>query len=78
MVITGRMKTPAGKQYAVKREFHRRVKLRFDAEGIELPYNYQKITIDPAEFRAAFAGSNRRDNAESRDGAGRGEAAANG
>ncbi len=78
VVITGRMKTPAGKQYAVKREFHRRVKLRFDAEGIELPYNYQKITIDPAEFRAAFAGSNRRDNAESRDDAGRGEAAANG
>ncbi len=57
VMITGRMKTPAGKQYAVKREFHRRVKLRFDAEGIELPYNYQKITIDPAEFKAAFGGA---------------------
>lgn len=52
--IVGRIKTPAGKQYAVRREFNRRIKIRFDAEGIELPYNYQKITIDPAEFRAAF------------------------
>lgn len=52
--IVGRVKTPAGKQYAVRREFNRRIKMRFDAEGIELPYNYQKITIDPAEFRAAF------------------------
>ncbi|MCF3945570.1 mechanosensitive ion channel domain-containing protein [Acidiphilium iwatense] len=52
--IVGRIKTPAGKQYAVRREFNRRVKIRFDAENIEMPYNYQKITIDPAEFRAAF------------------------
>jgi small conductance mechanosensitive channel len=52
--IVGRIKTPAGKQYGVRREFNRRIKIRFDAEGIELPYNYQKITIDPAEFRAAF------------------------
>jgi small-conductance mechanosensitive channel len=54
LVIAGRIKTPAGKQYGVKREFNRRVKIRFDAEGIELPYNYQKITIDPDEFREAF------------------------
>ncbi len=54
LMITGRIKTPAGKQYDIKREFNRRIKLRFDAEGIELPYNYQKITIDPQEFRAAF------------------------
>jgi len=52
--IVGRIKTPAGKQYAVRREFNRRIKIRFDADGIELPYNYQRITIDPAEFRAAF------------------------
>ncbi|MDX5931461.1 mechanosensitive ion channel family protein [Acidiphilium acidophilum] len=52
--IVGRIKTPAGKQYGVRREFNRRVKIRFDADGIELPYNYQRITIDPAEFRQAF------------------------
>jgi small-conductance mechanosensitive channel len=54
LMITGRIKTLAGKQYDIKREFNRRIKLRFDAEGIELPYNYQKITIDPEEFREAF------------------------
>ncbi|MHB1305371.1 MAG: mechanosensitive ion channel family protein [Acidiphilium sp.] len=54
LTIAGRVKTAAGQQYAVKREFNRRVKIRFDAENIELPYNYQKITIDPAEFREAF------------------------
>ncbi len=59
VVITGRIKTPAGKQAAVKREFQRRVKLRFDAEGIEMPYNYQKITIDPEEFKAAFGALSR-------------------
>jgi small-conductance mechanosensitive channel len=54
LMITGRIKTPAGKQYDVKREFNRRMKMRFDAEGIELPYNYQKIVIDPEEFREAL------------------------
>lgn len=53
--IVGRMRTPAGQQHAVRREFNRRLKIRFDAEGIEIPFNYQRLTIDPAEFRAAFA-----------------------
>lgn len=52
--IVGRMRTPAGQQHAVRREFNRRLKNRFDAEGIEIPFPYQRLTIDPAEFRAAF------------------------
>jgi small-conductance mechanosensitive channel len=53
--IVGRMRTPAGKQHNVRREFNRRLKIRFDAEGIEIPFTYQRLSIDPAEFRAAFA-----------------------
>ncbi|HQT72461.1 MAG TPA: mechanosensitive ion channel [Acidiphilium sp.] len=57
--IVGRMRTPAGQQHAVRREFNRRLKNRFDAEGIEIPFPYQRLTIDPAEFRAAFGTSPR-------------------
>lgn len=52
--IVGRIRCPAGKQWAVKREFNRRLKIRFDEEGVEIPFPYQRLTIDPAEFRAAF------------------------
>ncbi|UNC15260.1 mechanosensitive ion channel [Acidiphilium multivorum] len=52
--IVGRMRTPAGQQHAVRREFNRRLKIRFDTEGIEIPFPYQRLTIDPEEFRAAF------------------------
>ncbi|HEX7390041.1 MAG TPA: mechanosensitive ion channel domain-containing protein [Acidiphilium sp.] len=55
ITIAGRIKTPAGKQHGVRREFNRRVKIRFDTENIALPNsNSQKISIDPSEFRAAF------------------------
>lgn len=38
VVFTGRFKTVAGKNGAVEREFNRRLKKRFDAEAIELPF----------------------------------------
>jgi small conductance mechanosensitive channel len=38
VVIGGRFKTLPGKQWTVGREFNRRVKQRFDADGISLPY----------------------------------------
>jgi small conductance mechanosensitive channel len=38
VIICGRFKTLPGKQAAVGREFNRRIKQRFDAEGITLPY----------------------------------------
>lgn len=55
VVITGQIRTGPGQHWAVRREYNRRVKIRFDAENIEMPYNYQRITIDPQEFRDAFA-----------------------
>jgi small conductance mechanosensitive channel len=38
IVVTGRFKTLPGKNGAVAREFNRRLKLRFDQEGIEMPF----------------------------------------
>jgi small conductance mechanosensitive channel len=40
LVITGQIRTAPGQQAAVRREFYQRVKRRFDAEGIEMPYTY--------------------------------------
>lgn len=55
--IVGRIRCLAGQQWSVKREYNRRIKIRFDEEGIEIPFTYQRITINPDEFRAAFSRS---------------------
>ncbi len=46
MVIQGRLKTLPIKQWDVGREFHRRIKLAFDAEGIEIPLPQRSIHFD--------------------------------
>jgi small conductance mechanosensitive channel len=38
IVIRGRIKTKPGKQWEIKRAYYQRIKQRFDAEGIEIPY----------------------------------------
>ena len=43
VVIRSRLKTQPGAQWRVKREFNRRVKLKFDAEGIEIPFPHTTI-----------------------------------
>ena len=43
VVLRLRMRTLSGQQWAVAREFRRRVKNRFDALGIEIPYPHLKI-----------------------------------
>jgi small conductance mechanosensitive channel len=40
LVITGQIRTGPGQHWAVRREFYARVKQRFEAEGIEIPYLY--------------------------------------
>ncbi|MFO1067431.1 MAG: mechanosensitive ion channel family protein [Geminicoccaceae bacterium] len=45
LVIKARIKTRAGEQWRVAREFNRRIKLRFDELGIEIPYPYQTIVL---------------------------------
>ncbi|MGC8468836.1 MAG: mechanosensitive ion channel family protein [Acetobacteraceae bacterium] len=55
LVIACRIKTGPAQRWAVGREFNRRIKLRFEQEGIEIPYPYQRLSIDPAEWREALA-----------------------
>lgn len=43
VVIKGRIKTVPGNQWKVGRELTRRVKLRFDANNIEIPFPHQTI-----------------------------------
>jgi len=40
LVITGQIRTGPGQHWAVRREFYARVKARFEAENIEIPYTY--------------------------------------
>lgn len=64
VIVRARFKTDPGSRWAVNREFLRRVKQRFDAEGIEIPYPSRKVVVEgppgtPAAVRdaAAAAGS---------------------
>jgi len=40
LVITGQIRTGPGQHWSVRREFYARVKARFEAEHIEMPYTY--------------------------------------
>ena len=43
VAIRMRSKTRPGEQWGIRREFLRRIKLRFDELGIEIPYPHQTI-----------------------------------
>jgi len=45
VVIRARLKTVPSEKWAVMREFHRRLKKRFEVEGIEIPFPQQQIWI---------------------------------
>jgi small conductance mechanosensitive channel len=61
LVIMGQIRTGPGQHWSVRREFYGRVQKRFCAEGIEIPHNPQRVTIDPAVFQAALAAHARDD-----------------
>lgn len=48
LVIKGRLRTLPIQQWAVGREFLRRLKHRFDAEGVEIPVPHRRLLIDRA------------------------------
>jgi small conductance mechanosensitive channel len=48
VVIKGKIKTRPSKQWMVGREFNRRVKKRFDEEGIEIPFPHQSLYFGEA------------------------------
>ena len=43
VVVRVRLKTSPGRQWAVSREFNRRMKRKFDDHGIEIPFPHQTI-----------------------------------
>lgn len=45
VMIKARMKTEAGKQWIVGREYNRRLKIAFDKNGIEIPFPQRVITV---------------------------------
>lgn len=45
LLIKARFKTYPIKQWGVLREFNRRLKARFDKEGIEIPFPYRTLTL---------------------------------
>ena len=45
LIIKTRIKTLAGSQWTITREFNGRIKRTFDAEGIEIPFNTQTVTL---------------------------------
>jgi moderate conductance mechanosensitive channel len=64
VVIRARIKTKPMLQWGVRREFYRRIKKRFDALGIEIPFPHQTVYFgdnkeaSPAleQYRARVAG----------------------
>ncbi|HEU5393272.1 MAG TPA: mechanosensitive ion channel family protein, partial [Candidatus Methylomirabilis sp.] len=74
VIIKVRLKTQPMQQWAVGREYRRRIKQAFDAEGIEIPFPHRAITVGEASKpfpvlltdRSARAGTT-----GSREGAGR-------
>ena len=49
VVVSGQIRTRAGQQYSVGREFYRRLKRRFDEQGIVIQHNPGAIPdIPPA------------------------------
>ncbi len=61
VVIRTLLRTQAGQHWPVAREFRRRLKVRFDKEQIEIPYQKRKVQVtvagaDPGEAVAQAAG----------------------
>ena len=48
VVIKARLKTRPNQQWVVGREYRRRLKKAFDAEGIEIPFPHRSITVGGA------------------------------
>ena len=55
VLIKGRIKTRAGQQWGVGREFNRRMKKRFDAQGITIPFPQQVLHISSGAAASPFA-----------------------
>ena len=65
VVIRVRLKTAPGRQWAVRREFNRRMKLKFDANGIEISYPHRTVYFgEDKDGRAPPLRTSREQNSE--------------
>ncbi len=64
LLIKARIKTYPIKQWGVLREFNRRMKQRFDAEGIEIPFPYRTLTLGDEVSKLLWELTRGRDRAE--------------
>lgn len=55
MIIKARLKTKPIKQWEIGREMNRRIKKRFDKEGIEIPFPHRTILFDQTNQPLAIA-----------------------
>ena len=75
VIVRARMKTPPGNQWSIGREYNRRLKVAFDAHGIEMPFPHQTIYFGEDKSGAAppaFISIKRDDKKEDGDGGGNG------
>ncbi|MGA1300936.1 MAG: mechanosensitive ion channel family protein [Burkholderiaceae bacterium] len=52
VMIRARLKVVALEQWTIRREYLRRLKMAFDAHGIDIPYPHRTVVQVPAEARA--------------------------
>lgn len=46
IIVKGRIRVLPGKQWLIGREFNRRLKKRFDQEGVEIPFPHRKLIME--------------------------------
>ena len=56
VIISARLKTRPGQQWAVTREFNRRLKRRFDELGIEMPFPTRTLFLENTKEAAGAPG----------------------
>jgi small-conductance mechanosensitive channel len=61
VMIKGRIKTKSIRQWEVGREFLRRVKLEFDAQGIEIPFPHRTLYYGEASQPFAISSQGGKD-----------------
>lgn len=74
VVVRAKIKTKPMMQWSVRREFHRRIKQRFDALGIEIPFPHQTVYFgekkDPTPALERYRGVSTNTTARHPDGSG--------
>ncbi|MBS0334310.1 MAG: mechanosensitive ion channel family protein, partial [Proteobacteria bacterium] len=55
VILKARIKTQPIQQWAVGREYNRRIKLAFDREGIEIPFPHMQVVLPEGQLNELVA-----------------------